>query len=276
MENQPYPVPRGEQRHDQTTSFRTFLRTQAILGYLGMAFLLGAALLAVFLSEQTTEEGFHTARNWESLLARTALEDKLTILRFSAPYCYPCHTTSLPPAQISEDLRESFLMYQLNALDLVGEGYQLSRHYEIEVLPTLLVIDGAGEELSRWEDMAAHVLPLAALDQLSHLRELPGKEALPANVSVAQVPEPRYGLKWQDGLRYWEAVEIAENLEGSLLEAIWIQPDASGRWEVLSGVYATKEEARIAQSFLEEWGGEKAEVKPLIDRGWTLPSNSRN
>lgn len=213
------------------------------------------------------ELGLREAQSYGQMLEMARLEDGYCILKFKAPYCFPCSFSE--PDDVEGDfhtLADRYVMYELNALDLTGEGADLVHHYLVTKLPTWLVLNSDGEEVKRWEQPEPPLV--AELKRLEAMRELAG----PASQQhFSQNARNKYALQHLGELTYWEAITYAEEIEPVVLESVWIQPEENGRWAVCSGVYDTAEAAETSKAFHEGWEGRPVEITSLLVDGWNLP-----
>ncbi|MGD8937068.1 MAG: thioredoxin fold domain-containing protein [Thiogranum sp.] len=119
------------------------------------------ALVAVLAAPDAGAEGIRPAGDLHSD-ARAAQRDcKPLLLEFAATYCDYCHLLEreiLNPTLLNRDYDSRVLMRKLlidrsaplvdfNGTDSVTAG-QLAERYQVSVTPTLLFVDGSGEELS--------------------------------------------------------------------------------------------------------------------------------
>ncbi len=230
----------------------------------GTVAVLVAALWLVIRPAQDLPLGLESAESLEALLDKASTEEKWSILWFKAPYCFPCHEASLSwKSSAWSSWKRQFLVYEINALELGGEGQRLVAHYGVKSLPAWVVVDEEGREHYRQEG--------GNTPEPSSLADL-----LAANQEAFQVltPEPRssewLALSWVKDKPYWAAIVYAESLEPSVLEPVWIQ-QSSGGWQVLSGKYANREEAEVALQFLQNWEGQSPEITRLGLNAWSLP-----
>lgn len=245
-----------------------------VFTYLSIMALMVSAALIFLDRSQKNEYGFYATSEINQLLETSAKEDKYSLIKFDAPYCFPCtHDNPIDGKTYFESVADQYVMYQLNALDLAGEGPQLTKYYKIEVLPTWLVLNSEGVEVYRWESYG--LPPAEKLGQLEALREL----TVPAPAAQRSFEEPEilseqvFTLNWQSNLSYWDAIRMAEKLEPMVLESVWTQPDSSGAWSVCSGTYHGIIEARKSRLFHTEWREHPLQIVPLKESGWELPSH---
>ena len=90
---------------------------------------------------------------WESdmpsALERARNEGKPVLVNFYADWCVWCkrlETTTLKDAKVASVLQNKVVPLSLN---VEGDGKELSNEYEVDGLPTIIVLDAAGRELGR-------------------------------------------------------------------------------------------------------------------------------
>ena len=230
----------------------------------GALSVLAAALWLYTRPAQDYPLGLESAESLDALLDKAEPEGKWSILWFKAPYCFPCHEASLSWKSAAwAPWKGKFLVYEINALELGGEGQRLVAYYGVKALPAWVVIDQQGREHYRQEggntpDPASLANLLAAQDDsFQAFSPEPG-------------PSEWLALSWANDLPYWGAIVYAETLEPSVLEPVWIQQGIGG-WQVLSGKYAGREQAEIALKFHENWEGQTPEISRLGLDAWSLP-----
>lgn len=77
---------------------------------------------------------------------------KLVVLSFGAKWCLPCkqmekHT--FPDREVQQLLKEKYVWKKINVQDITG--YSLQQYYDVEILPTTLIINGNGEVIGRFQ-----------------------------------------------------------------------------------------------------------------------------
>lgn len=233
----------------------------------GLAGLMAIALWQFVAARSVNEYGLHEAFSYDRLLRAAQLEDGYCLLKFDAPFCYPCSFSDAKGTRGAYgSLLDSYVMYELNALDSSGEGANLRDHYSVTKLPTWLVLNHEGQEVRRWEQV---VPPSASeLEKLETLREIP--DAHTQESSQAESIPP-FSLRHLGDLTYWEAITFAREIEPVILEPVWIQPEASGQWSVCSGLYRSIGEAEVSKAFHEGWEGRPVDIIALKADLWTLP-----
>ena len=91
--------------------------------------------------------------SWESnmpaALERARTEGKPVLVNFYADWCVWCkrlESTTLRDAKVASVLQEKVVPLSLN---VDGDGKELSNEYQVDGLPTIIVLDAGGRELGR-------------------------------------------------------------------------------------------------------------------------------
>lgn len=240
----------------------------------GIIGLIAASIFLFLTSTEENEYGIPIVPDMEQLLETATVEDKYCIIKFEAPYCFPCiYDKPVDGKAYFESITDKYVMYELNALDLTGEGPGLTQHYSVDLLPTWLVLNSQGQEVFRWESSGNP--PIETLNRLEALREIATPVAGPIafRESPEMLADQIFTLNWQTNLSYWEAIRAAEQLEPLVLESVWTQPDSLGTWTVCSGTYRGIIEARKSRLFHTEWREQPLKIVKLKEYGWQLPEN---
>lgn len=90
--------------------------------------------------------------SFEDALALAAQENKKVFVDVWTTWCGPCivmQETVFPLPEIGEYFNARFVNYKLDAENEDQNGPEISARFEIELLPTYLILDSEGNELSR-------------------------------------------------------------------------------------------------------------------------------
>lgn len=90
--------------------------------------------------------------SYEDALALAAQENKMVFVDVWTTWCGPCivmQETVFPLPEVGEYFNARFVNYKLDAENEDQNGPEISARFEIELLPTYLILDSEGNELSR-------------------------------------------------------------------------------------------------------------------------------
>jgi len=90
--------------------------------------------------------------NVEDAMARASQEGKLVFMDFYASWCTPCkwmEQTTLTDARVTKSLNSNFISVKVNIDDV--EGFKVKNKYEVNYLPTILILNSNGKIVERIE-----------------------------------------------------------------------------------------------------------------------------
>ena len=91
------------------------------------------------------------AKNWDDALARASSQEQAVLVTFYADWCIWCtrlENTTLTDRDVAGFVAEALVPVRL---DVEGDGQELSRDFRVNGLPTVLIVDAEGAEISRIE-----------------------------------------------------------------------------------------------------------------------------
>lgn len=217
---------------------------------------------------------------FETALQAARQADRLCFVKFESAYCYPCqqldqrlkHTPGFAHA-----VESAYLLYRIDPFDHYSGGHDLARRYHIDELPTLLITDPDGHEITRLEGLAdaEDLRDLLAKHAALRLPPVRGevasaRYALPAEADTLAPDTRHFGLATSQYDTFLEARRAALHRERQWNQAVWIQPRRWGKgFHLVLGAFDHRREARLTQRFLRVW--EKADTKVVPLRASPLP-----
>lgn len=88
----------------------------------------------------------------EEALAKASAEGKLVFMDFYASWCTPCkwmEKTTFTDQRVASKLNKDFIAVKVNIDDV--EGFQMKNKYEVNFLPTILILNSNGKMVERIE-----------------------------------------------------------------------------------------------------------------------------
>jgi len=101
-------------------------------------------------SAATNAEQIDWRTDLDATLSQAQKEGKRVLLRFTATWCPPCRVMDAkvwPDTQVHAALADHYLLVKK---DIDEEGSeQLAMKYGVQAIPTIIILDGTGHEISR-------------------------------------------------------------------------------------------------------------------------------
>lgn len=159
--------------------------------------------------------------------------DKITLLKFSAPWCPACirlksETMNKPQVQA---LLKKVNLVEIN-IDLV-ENEKISDQYGVKAIPTVILVNEQGEELKRWLDYqpVKSFTPelAAALKETQSINQLTAKaEAGDEKASTTLAYNSYSKMQWKDAAKWFSFSKGAKELNYKLSSEIALAQDDLG------------------------------------------------
>ncbi|WP_409478669.1 thioredoxin fold domain-containing protein [Pseudobdellovibrio sp. HCB154] len=181
--------------------------------------------------------------------------DKITLLKFSAPWCPACirlksETMNKPPVKA---LLKKVNFEEIN-IDLV-ENEKISDQYGVKAIPTVILVNEQGEEIKRWLDYqpAKSFAPelQAALKETQSINQLVAKAEAGDEKAATTLGYNSYSkMIWKDAAKWFSFSKGAKELNYKLASEI---------------SYASDEMGETAES--------KKAYQQALEKGFTLSSS---
>lgn len=159
--------------------------------------------------------------------------DKITLLKFSAPWCPACirlKSETMNKPQVKALLKKVNLQ-EIN-IDLV-ENEKISDHYGVKAIPTVILVNENGEELKRWLDYqpVKTFAPelTAALKETQSINQLVAKAEAGDEKAATTLGYNSYSkMNWKDAAKWFSFSKGAKELNYKLASEINLASDDLG------------------------------------------------
>jgi len=204
-------------------------------------------------------------------------ESKLLLVHFSAPWCQPCHwleRNTFADENLAALVHAQFVPVMVDAAN-DSQVAALCRQYDVQLLPTILILDGSGRLLARYEETTNAASLAMQLRVLLRRQTAPGRPYVfnnprlmepsipeqappptsgpdlpPVAASEATQPLPNFSIQLGVFSDYANAVQFAHALERRLPDPAQVFLSESGGralYKVVYGLYPSEREALAMQ-----------------------------
>ena len=159
-----------------------------LLGFVGLALLMVIPSLVGRVRPKPVDAVGWRA-DFKEAQAATRQTGKPMILKFTADWCGPCRMLSrdvFSDPQVGEFIRGAFVPVIVDVTDRHGAGQSIANQFQVDALPTLVVVNADGQEQGR---------KIGYMDKPALRRWLQGyRSALPVDTPSAGAMPSRAGL----------------------------------------------------------------------------------
>jgi hypothetical protein len=222
--------------------------------------------------------------DFASVQQRALEEDKLCLLYFATPYCFPC-TQSEDLFKKNQALQEVlYTGYVPFAIDPLEEaGAALAHTYEVSSLPALVIVSAEGKAIRQLSSLSDPHRLIHQLERAYFLQEVPAafltSQQAKSNEEQrgrGQERESIYGLAYPDTGNWTDLLPTAKLISQEWNQGVWIQTDSElGQAKVVIGTFESEKEARTTQAVLQSWQRKRTILCTLHPEPIPLQSSAR-
>ncbi|MDX1909443.1 MAG: thioredoxin family protein [Bacteroidia bacterium] len=218
-------------------------------------------------NQQADMDGIaYVAEDLDYALEKAASADKLCLLKFTSPYCYPCR--SLEQQIRSKDGLAEIVSAQYIPIRVTAWSPEQGRHklidkYQVTTFPTILVTDPEGREIGRYYGDVDPGYLADQLQELAALRVAPREKRLNQPGHRLFRSDDPFGLVVRQENTYEAAYESAAIEARGWNQDVWIVPTDDNQYQVVIGTFETREEARTVRRVVKMLDATPADITRL-------------
>lgn len=202
--------------------------------------------------------------DFDAAKAKANREGKMLLVDFYAAWCGPCkwmEETTFADPTVREQMSEDYITVKINIDDF--DGYALKEHYEVKVLPTVLIFNNEGKIVERIEE----TIPPSKMRTLLDKNKAP-KGSIVHNPNVApsaadytldnsrvNARSERYTLQLGVFSTYASTLDYYQKVKPQLDQPMIVLNDYKGTsviYRVLVGDFASTNDAEVYKTKLKE------------------------